>query len=70
MVLGGEDMVDNDALIPVLETLASGTGFQLYLDQDWPPAVADEVLASVARPVRRRSQPQDVVDRINEAWST
>lgn len=69
VVLGGEEMVDNDALIPVLETLASGTGFQLYLDQDWPPAVADEVLASVAALFAGEATPQEVVDRINEAWS-
>lgn len=69
VLLGGEEMVDNEALHPVLETLAEGTGFQLYLDQDWPPAVGDEVKAAVGALFAGDASPQDVVDRINEAWS-
>lgn len=69
VVLGGEDMIDDESLIPVLETLAEGTGFQLYLDQDWPPAVANEVLDAVAALFAGQATPEDVVERINQAWA-
>lgn len=59
---------EDPTVLPVLETLSAGTGFQLYLDQDWPPAVADEVLAATEALYNGQASPEEVVSRINEVW--
>ena len=48
------------------ESLASATGFQLFLDQAYPPAVGQEVNDSVAQLIGGSKTPQQVVDAITE----
>jgi raffinose/stachyose/melibiose transport system substrate-binding protein len=63
------DQVSNPNMVAVLETLAEGTGFQLYLDQDFPEAVGATVNESVGALFAGQMTPQQVVDSINEVWA-
>ncbi|MEU4227114.1 extracellular solute-binding protein [Nonomuraea sp. NPDC026600] len=66
-VLKGEESAVKDANLKVVaESLASATGFQLYLDQAYPPAVGQEVNDSVAQLIGGTKTPQQVVDAITE----
>jgi hypothetical protein len=68
VVEGGEEMLENPAMLPIVEQLAQGTGFQLYLDQDFPEAVGSQVNESVGALIAGQSSPDDVVNQINEVW--
>ena len=48
VVKGAEDAIKDPNIKVVAETLAAATGFQLYLDQAYPPAVGQQVNDSVA----------------------
>ncbi|GGM23678.1 ABC transporter substrate-binding protein [Micromonospora yangpuensis] len=50
----------------VAETLASATGFQLYLDQAYPPAVGQQVNDSVAELVAGSKTPAQIVKDITQ----
>ncbi|MEU7857517.1 extracellular solute-binding protein [Nonomuraea sp. NPDC049141] len=66
-VLKGEESAVKDANLKVVaESLASATGFQLFLDQAYPPAVGQEVNDSVAQLIGGTKSPQQVVDAITE----
>ena len=52
------------------ETLAAATGFQLYLDQAYPPAVGQQVNDSVAELIAGSKTPEQVVEAITEAAKT
>ncbi|HUR06777.1 MAG TPA: extracellular solute-binding protein [Nonomuraea sp.] len=66
-VLKGEESAVKDANLKVVaESLASATGFQLFLDQAYPPAVGQEVNDSVAQLIGGTKTPQQVVDAITE----
>ncbi|MEU7565343.1 extracellular solute-binding protein [Streptomyces fradiae] len=51
----------------VADSLVRATGFQLFLDQAYPPAVGQEVNDSVADLIAGRKTPQEVTASISEA---
>jgi raffinose/stachyose/melibiose transport system substrate-binding protein len=51
----------------VADTLAKATGFQLFLDQAYPPAVGQEVNDSVADLIAGKKTPEQVTKSITEA---
>ncbi|MEV6154579.1 extracellular solute-binding protein [Nonomuraea sp. NPDC052129] len=66
-VLKGEESAVKDANLKVVaQSLASATGFQLFLDQAYPPAVGQEVNDSVAQLIGGTKTPQQVVEAITE----
>ncbi|GAB3809998.1 extracellular solute-binding protein [Micromonospora zhanjiangensis] len=54
----------------VAETLASSTGFQLYLDQAYPPAVGQQVNDSVAELIAGSKSPEQIVKDITQVAKT
>ncbi len=50
----------------VVDVLAKATGFQLYLDQAYPPAVGAQVNDSVAELIAGTKSPEEVVKAITE----
>ncbi|MFC7381219.1 extracellular solute-binding protein [Sphaerisporangium rhizosphaerae] len=66
-VLKGEESVVKDPnLAVVAKTLASASGFQLYLDQAYPPAVGQEVNDSVAALIAGSKTPEQVTQAVTE----
>ncbi|NUW29844.1 extracellular solute-binding protein [Nonomuraea sp. SMC257] len=66
-VLQGEESAVKDANLKVVaESLAKATGFQLYLDQAYPPAVGAEVNDSVAQLIAGTKTPQQVAEAVTE----
>jgi raffinose/stachyose/melibiose transport system substrate-binding protein len=63
---GEESAVKDDNLKVVAESLAGATGFQLYLDQAYPPAVGSEVNDSVAELIAGTKTPEQVAADITE----
>jgi raffinose/stachyose/melibiose transport system substrate-binding protein len=61
---GAEDAIRDPNLKIVHGVLASVTGFQLYLDQAYPPAIGQQVNDSVAELVARSATPRDVAQAI------
>ncbi len=51
----------------VADSLVKATGFQLFLDQAYPPAVGQEVNDSVADLIAGKKTPQQVTASITEA---
>ncbi|MEV4165715.1 extracellular solute-binding protein [Nonomuraea dietziae] len=66
VIKGTEDAVTNPALKLVVENLTGASGFQLYLDQAYPPAVGQEVNDSVAQLIVGGKTPEEVVKSITE----
>ncbi|MFJ2033331.1 extracellular solute-binding protein [Streptosporangium sp. NPDC087985] len=64
VVKGAEDAVKDPNLAAVAQALSSATGFQLYLDQAYPPAVGQEVNDSVAELIAGKKTPEQVVEAI------
>jgi raffinose/stachyose/melibiose transport system substrate-binding protein len=64
---GAEDALKDANLKKVQETASKATGFQLYLDQAYPPAVGQTVNDSVAALVAKQSSPQQVAEAIAKA---
>ncbi|MER5425199.1 extracellular solute-binding protein [Streptosporangium roseum] len=64
VVKGAEDAVKDPNLGAVAKALGSATGFQLYLDQAYPPAVGQEVNDSVAELIAGRKTPEQVAQAI------
>jgi len=60
------DAIKDANLATVASTLASATGFQLYLDQAFPPAVGQEVNDSVAALIAGQSTPEKVAQSITQ----
>ncbi|MFI7451885.1 extracellular solute-binding protein [Nonomuraea sp. NPDC049714] len=66
-VLKGEESAVKDPNLKVVaESLAGATGFQLYLDQAYPPAVGAEVNDSVAELFAGTKTPEQVAADITE----
>lgn len=66
-VLKGEESVVKDPNLSVVANqLAAATGFQLYLDQAYPPAVGQEVNDSVAALIAGQKTPEQVADSITQ----
>lgn len=63
---GAEDAVKNPNLKMVADNLTTATGFQLYLDQAYPPAVGQEVNDSVAQLIEGKKTPEEVTQSITE----
>ena len=67
VVTAAEDAVTDPNLKQVSQTLASSTGFQLYLDQAYAPAVGQQVNDSVAELLAGKSSPEKVVEAVTAA---
>jgi raffinose/stachyose/melibiose transport system substrate-binding protein len=63
---GAEDAIRDPNLKLVHEALANATGFQLYLDQAYPPAIGQQVNDSVAALVARSATPDAVARAISK----
>lgn len=63
---GAEDAVTDPNQQKVVRTLAQATGFQLYLDQAYPPAVGAQVNDSVAELIAGKASPEQVAQAITE----
>jgi raffinose/stachyose/melibiose transport system substrate-binding protein len=61
------DAVTDPNLKLVSDTLASSTGFQLFLDQAYAPAVGQQVNDSVAELLAGKATPEKVVEAITAA---
>jgi raffinose/stachyose/melibiose transport system substrate-binding protein len=61
---GAESALEDPNLKLVHDALKNATGFQLYLDQAYPPAIGQQVNDSVAELVARSASPQAVVQAI------
>jgi raffinose/stachyose/melibiose transport system substrate-binding protein len=67
VVKEANDAVTDPNLKLVADTLAKSTGFQLYLDQAYAPAVGQQVNDSVAELMAGKSSPEEVVKAITDA---
>ncbi|GGV39322.1 ABC transporter substrate-binding protein [Actinomadura cremea] len=67
VVKGAESAIEDANRKQVARMLNGATGFQLYLDQAFPPAVGQEVNDSVAGLMGGRTDPQQVARSITEA---
>ena len=54
----------------VLETLAQQTGTQLYLDQDYPPAVGQQINDASVALIAGEMTPEEVMQSITEVWQS
>jgi raffinose/stachyose/melibiose transport system substrate-binding protein len=63
-----DDAVESPHQQLVLEELANQTEFQLYLDQDFPAAVGDEVNAQAGALFAGETDPQGFVDSVTQVW--
>jgi raffinose/stachyose/melibiose transport system substrate-binding protein len=61
---GAEDAIRDPNLKIVHQALVSATGFQLYLDQAYPPAIGQQVNDSVAELVAKSASPAAVAQAI------
>jgi raffinose/stachyose/melibiose transport system substrate-binding protein len=64
LAAGAEDALVDPNLKAVHAVLAQATGFQLYLDQAYPPAIGQQVNDSVAALVAKSASPQAVAQAI------
>ncbi|NDU76885.1 extracellular solute-binding protein [Actinomadura sp. DSM 109109] len=67
VVKGAESALDDPNRKQVAQALGGSTGFQLYLDQAFPPAVGQEVNDAVAALVGGKGTPEQVVRQVTEA---
>jgi len=61
---GAEEAIKDPNLKVVAQALATATGFQLYLDQAYPPAVGQQVNDSVAQLIAGTRSPEQVTSDI------
>jgi raffinose/stachyose/melibiose transport system substrate-binding protein len=61
---GAESALEDPNLKLVHDALKNASGFQLYLDQAFPPAIGQQVNDSVAELVARSSSPEAVAQAI------
>ncbi|MEU8803671.1 extracellular solute-binding protein [Spirillospora sp. NPDC048819] len=66
VVKGAEGALTDKNRKMVAEALGASTGFQLYLDQQFPPAVGQEVNDSVASLIAGKKSPQQVAQSVTE----
>ncbi|MER6477759.1 extracellular solute-binding protein [Streptomyces filamentosus] len=67
VVKGAESLLTDADKKVVADSLARATGFQLFLDQAYPPAVGQEVNDSVADLIAGKKTPEQVTRSITEA---
>jgi raffinose/stachyose/melibiose transport system substrate-binding protein len=67
VVKAAEDAVTDPNLKLVADTLSASTGFQLYLDQAYAPAVGQQVNDSVAELLAGKATPEQVAEAITSA---
>ncbi|HKS99841.1 MAG TPA: extracellular solute-binding protein [Rugosimonospora sp.] len=67
VVKAAQDAVTDPNLKQVSDTLAHSTGFQLYLDQAYAPAVGQQVNDSVAELMAGKASPDQVAKAITDA---
>jgi raffinose/stachyose/melibiose transport system substrate-binding protein len=67
VVKAAEDAVTDPNLKQVGKTLSASTGFQLYLDQAYAPAVGQQVNDSVAELLAGKASPEQVAEAITTA---
>jgi raffinose/stachyose/melibiose transport system substrate-binding protein len=60
------DALTDPHLMAVSEMLNASTGFQLYLDQAYPPAVGQEINDSVAALIAGSKSPEQVARSITQ----
>ncbi|MCG5212781.1 extracellular solute-binding protein [Streptosporangium soli] len=70
VVKGVEGAVKDQHAKLITENLAAATGFQLYLDQAYPPAVGQQVNDSVAELIAGTKTPEQVVQAITATAKT
>jgi raffinose/stachyose/melibiose transport system substrate-binding protein len=63
-----DDAVEDPRLHLVLEQLGQQTAFQLYVDQDFPPAVGQEINASTGALIAGEKDPEAVVRDVTAVW--
>ncbi|GII29277.1 extracellular solute-binding protein [Planotetraspora mira] len=63
---GEDDAVKDPNLSVVAKNLSGATGFQLYLDQAYPPAVGQQVNDSVAELIAGTKTPEQITQAITE----
>ncbi|WP_213450171.1 extracellular solute-binding protein [Rhizomonospora bruguierae] len=64
---GAEDALTDPNQKVVAQTVTDATGFQLYLDQAWAPAIGTQVNDSVAALVAGKATPEQVASAITDA---
>jgi raffinose/stachyose/melibiose transport system substrate-binding protein len=62
-----QDSVKDPLQAIVAKHLKEATGFQMYLDQAFPPAIGEEVNNSVAKLIAGQASPEQVVKSITDA---
>ena len=67
VVKAASDAVTDPNLKMVAETLSRSTGFQLYLDQAYAPAVGQQVNDSVAELLAGKASPEKLVEAVTTA---
>jgi raffinose/stachyose/melibiose transport system substrate-binding protein len=67
VVKAASDAVTDPNLKLVADTMNRATGFQLYLDQAYAPAVGQQVNDSVAELLAGKSSPEQVVQAVTTA---
>lgn len=67
VVKGAESQLTEPNRKVVADSLVKATGFQLFLDQAYPPAVGQEVNDSVADLIAGKKTPEQVTKSITEA---
>ncbi|MEV6108739.1 extracellular solute-binding protein [Streptomyces sp. NPDC051940] len=70
VVTAAADALSDPNLKLVSDALNGSTGFQLYLDQDYPPAVGQEVNDSVAALIAGSKSPGDVTKSITQVFKS
>ncbi|SFD46144.1 extracellular solute-binding protein [Streptomyces aidingensis] len=63
-------LIEDETLREVAEALAGASGFQLYLDQAYPPAVGQQINESVAGILAGSTSPREAVEAITAAART
>lgn len=53
----------------VVDAMGSATGVQLYLDQEYPPAVGGAIVEATSGLIVGELSPEEMVQMINEAWA-
>jgi len=66
VVKGAEEALKDPNLRKLGEVLASASGFQLYLDQAFPPEVGNQVNDSVAALIAGKATPEEVAQAITK----
>lgn len=67
---GAEDAVTDPRQKKVADAVAAATGFQLYLDQDYPPSVGSTINDTTAQLIAGAMSPEDVAKAVTEAAQT